>query len=1469
MSLPDIDFRALRDHLGNKSNAFEELCCQLAGDEPMTPARSDFVRKGRGADGGLECFATLADGSETGWQVKYYWDIASAIGSLDESLTQALTKHPAMTRFIACMPIDLSDSRRDDVVTALQRWEDWKARREAEAAAMGRTLIIDRWDAFALRTRLTASNPQAAGRVAFWFDQALLTPDWFRARLERTIDTLGRRYSPEAHVELPIRRAIAASLGDPELQSQLQAFSATIKARLVDTRTRSRPLIAIETALQTLNDAGPRLGEASFIESLRSSLDRAQQRVLLWRRALARTNGARAPTAEEKAVSNLFSAITAVRHELAEGYWDLFGAPALLVTGEAGTGKSHLLADACRHQTDRDCPAIMILGGKLPDGEPWGEILHDLDLPRDLQAKQFLGALNAAGQAAGVKCLIAIDALNEGAGQAIWPSRLAGLLHDAAQFDWVSVVLSCRSTYEEVVVPEELGPKTLPRVDHEGFTIDEARRYLKKRGISLAEEPNPVEELENPLFLRICCDALAEGGEALLSNGLGGVTETFDLYTRAVTGRVQKQLNVAPARKIPEKVIGLLAQEMGVIGRGDLAIGRAYELSATIFPSASIDEDVLFQLENEGLLARDPGYGAAAEDTIRFTFERMGDHAIAKSLLDRSARDGDVSKACAPDSPLRAALVQEGSRIVGGLIEALAVQLPERFGTELPDLPDRPAMWGMGDAFRESLVTRGAKHFTPRTWELVETAGGPSLRYEVLIALSTNPASAYNANLLHQDLLALAMPERDAGWSIHLTESPQAERLVAWVQEADQGAIRSERASLAGTALTWFLTTSSRHVRDRSTKALVALLADRPDLARSLWAAFKAVDDAYLTERLVASIYGAAMQGRWDNPQLLAVAEDLNRDIFATPVVSPNLLTRDHARGVVRYAQAQGALPDGFDTGRAEPPYESPWPIEFVSDATMASFERTYPSGHRGRDEIVASCVSDGDFARYVLDYAVDDWSVARRDAKTIPTAQEVADDWLERFRAKATPAMLTAHDALATALAAAAADRPGALLESGKAAKADFRSVVGEEIFAEWRAEAENWRSWGMYQRPARGRGEPAQFNLAWARRWVCKRAHDLGWSEALHGEFDLSVRSDRHTHQVERIGKKYQWIALYELCARMADNLKPLPGKDGHGDLERLRNIDPSMLIAATEDDGWQKFEQPCFWTPPDPDLSPTTVDGALTWLASDADYLDGLENVAVTNPDDNHRWLVLSGFETWRGGATGLNREAWRRVRCVVVARRNLSKLLLTLKNTHLVGSDDLPAAYSGRYRAYVGEHPWAWRLADPDRAEWIKRWKPYRSKVRGGLAIRATTAEYLAEVSGYDGSIEQNINLNLPAAWLMDALGLHFSDGASIAYEDQQGVVRFMDPSVALTGRSAALVDRDAFLSYLKREKLAAVWAVSGERNVYGGEHNRGFGGRWTFTRLFHSRGDEIVGLPSYRTFDAPDAGQLTALREGAR
>jgi hypothetical protein len=1466
MSLPDIDFSQIRRHHGSHADAFEELCCQLANDE-YSADRIRFDRKGRGGDAGVECFSTHADGSETGWQVKYYFDIDSMLQSLDGSLTMALKKHPAIRRFIACFPFDLSDSRRDNVKTSLDKWTSWKERRLKEAAAARRTIEIDRWDAHAIKQRLTGSDPKSAGRVAFWFDQALLTSDWFQKSFDRTADSLGERYNPETHIDIPVRQTILCTVRDPAVFAGLQMLSSRIEKgleRVPDSGDRGTRAVALAVASELRRLSMDRPVPFPLQASLKM-VDDASDMAKGWYAQLRAGWNGREPNRAMIDVSDLVGALVSTGRSLREVHWTYVDTRALLVLGAAGNGKSHLLADACSHQLRHGRPAIMVLGGKLPDAEPWGEILRDLDLPRHLQAKQFLGALNAAGEASGVRTLIAIDALNEKNGQSIWPERLTGLLSDVREFPWITLVLSCRSTYEDVVIPQSLDAAKLPRIKHEGFDDEDVLRYLGRRGISIPETPRQLEELCNPLFVRLVCDALNTEGEVLMPESLGGVSDAIQLFTSAVTRRINLNLNVAPKRKLVSKAVDVLAREMSSTGRGEIGFDRADELVRSIHNGNDIGSDLLFQLESEGLLAveQDKFSSAGSSEVVRFTFERMGDHAIVADLLDRSALAGTSTGLCVAGSPLHQALADRDSRIVQGLLDALAIQLPERFEVELPDLRNVPAGLWLGTHFDDSLLTRRQTAFSARTWALVEQTGDEHLRFDTLIALATEPEHPFNVRVLDAELRSIPMPARDARWSVHLAESDRASHLVDWAWHADQSRISAVRGELAAVQLSWFFTTTLRPLRDRATKALVALLADRPGLAIKLWHEFKGVDDGYVTERVMAALYGAAMQGRWKADDLSCVAKNIYVDLFADRAPPVNALLRDHALGLLGYATRNAAADDVVGLTNLEGPFVSPWPIEHVPDQTIAGYTRQYGKGNGVRlsDEIVGSC-QDGDFGRYVLDYAIHDWSAALIGTSPLPTALDLRNAWYDEFKAGATPEMIEAHNRLVETMAK---ESPNEIALSGEArtrireAKAAFRDAVGSDVFEEWREKAEHWRAEGMYQSIAR-RG-PAEFNLAWARRWVIKRAHDLGWSEDLHGEFDKGVRGDRHTHTLERIGKKYQWLALYELVARMSDNLAPLPGRDN--DPVRLRNLDPSLLLERTGDHGWMEFKASAFWIGSVPELLVETPADAIAWLHSSDDILDGIDNIDVRFPEDQRNWLVLRGFETWRVASSGMHCEAWRRVACLVVRAADRDAALDLLSAGQMTGSDDVPAAAGANYGVHFGEFPWRFAGDNPD--DWIFDWSPFRgmARAKSTVIIRPTTSEYSAEATGYDGSVSENIHVQMPARWLMDGLSLRLKDGRSILYQDAQGITRFMDPSVSLPGRSAGLIDREAFLELLQRDGLVAIWTVAGEKNAYGDTNSDGFGGRFTFTRLFYSDGNELCALDRLGEYHEPSAQQLAA------
>ena len=121
MSKIIIDWNAIRPLNGSRANGFEELCSQLARAE--CPAGSRFERKGT-PDAGVECYAVLNDGSEWGWQAKYFDKLGdSQWTQIQDSVATALERHPRLVRYFICVPLDRPDARIDGRMSAKQRWD--------------------------------------------------------------------------------------------------------------------------------------------------------------------------------------------------------------------------------------------------------------------------------------------------------------------------------------------------------------------------------------------------------------------------------------------------------------------------------------------------------------------------------------------------------------------------------------------------------------------------------------------------------------------------------------------------------------------------------------------------------------------------------------------------------------------------------------------------------------------------------------------------------------------------------------------------------------------------------------------------------------------------------------------------------------------------------------------------------------------------------------------------------------------------------------------------------------------------------------------------------------------------------------------------------------------------------------------------------------------------------------------------
>jgi hypothetical protein len=128
----NIDFSKIRSDEGSQQKEFEELVCQLANMEKPDNAYYFVRKRGDGGDAGIECFWKIKNGSEHGWQAKYFINEMNSNRwyQITASIKIALEKHPNLTKYYVCRPLDRTDCRKSGrgskkVISLLDKWNEY------------------------------------------------------------------------------------------------------------------------------------------------------------------------------------------------------------------------------------------------------------------------------------------------------------------------------------------------------------------------------------------------------------------------------------------------------------------------------------------------------------------------------------------------------------------------------------------------------------------------------------------------------------------------------------------------------------------------------------------------------------------------------------------------------------------------------------------------------------------------------------------------------------------------------------------------------------------------------------------------------------------------------------------------------------------------------------------------------------------------------------------------------------------------------------------------------------------------------------------------------------------------------------------------------------------------------------------------------------------------------------------------
>jgi hypothetical protein len=1050
----------------------------------------------------------------------------------------------------------------------------------------------------------------------------------------------------------------------------------------------------------------------------------------------------------------------------------LINNPYMILHGEAGIGKSHVLADVVKLREQENSLSLLLLGQHFNTSQhPWRQILSDL-LRLNCNENEFLEALNIKAQYLNKRILIFIDAINEGQGKSFWNNTLRSFINSFKEYPWLGLVLSIRSSYFDLIVPQNLiDDNVLINIEHTGFSgieYEASKQFFEFHKIEQPSFPFMHPEFQNPLFLKIFCKGLENKGLHQVPKGMEGITSIINFFIESIELKLTPKYHNIKSLRLLNKIIDSLIKKL--IGYQAISYDKAYEIVEQILSKYRLESGILDDLVSEGLFSKNLFFkdGDYIEG-IYFSYERFHDHLTVKYLFDNFLDKNNPKDSFENN--------EEFFRYYNvwkyqGTIEAMSIQLPEltkeEFHSVIPTkLADDTLI---KKAFFHSLLWRKNSSITERTIQYIKSnLNNKWFRdefFEIAISIASIPEHPFNALFIHDYLFKFSMADRDSWFILFLEENyssyemKSVKRIINWSLSSDNKQFISNKSILLTCIiLSWFLSSSNREIRDTATKALVNLLKNRTKIIIELLQLFQEVNDPYIYERLFAAAFGSIVNSNnSSNEEIKNLALYTFETIFDADTVYPNILLRDFAKLIIDYTLSLNIDLD-IDISKTIPPYKSYFPD--ISDLpTNDDIDKIYnKDDYNCQGQVVSSMYTEygrggiggyGDFGRYVFGYAVDNF-VDKKDEQLIS-------------------------------------------------------NYATKKIFDEYSYTKDKF--------------------------------------ENVEKELSKNKSYSRYENKTERIGKKYQWLAMYDTLARLSDNF-PLKDdryfgekktKDYLGTFQLyIRSIDPTILIKSTKKDRDSNNE---FWW--NPKVNIDWNENNELWVSKYDDFPD-IKDFIELKDDNQKEWIALNSLPEWvEPIEKGIDR--WD------IVHKNIWSSL----KSYLIPKEDL------EYFKSWAEKQNFWGNWMPDAKEntsmyfkeyyWSKAYEHFQDYYYGcktdwdqmdehgyGKKIALTTENYFWEKNN-DYSKNDTINILCPSKIIFDGLSMQYSDSIGI-YTDINSETICFEPSVSNKTFQCLLINKAKLIHFLEKNDLTIVWINIAEKRPNTG-HNHDFLGTMEISQYYY-------------------------------
>lgn len=825
----------------------------------------------------------------------------------------------------------------------------------------------------------------------------------------------------------------------------------------------------------------------------------------------------------------------------------LITAKELFVTGNAGIGKSHLLAAECQSLMNNQQFAVLLLAGNCYSDLP---ILDQLSQDCELKYSfdEFISILEMIGVEHHTFVLLCIDALNETANYRLWKTGLISLSQKIKKCTHVKLAVTYRMEYEKSVVQDALlsEDEDVYRIVHTGFAsngLKASKQFFDYYRIPFTLYEYFESEMENPLFLTLYCKTY-RNDEASLPT----------LYDRLVESANK---NIFPILEKRYKLIGFTEDDNIVQSLVDEISTLAFDRKEKNILESDL-ASIPFWTANDlplrpfmSLLAKENLVHTnliAGNERYFFAYDQMNDYFFARSLFSHDMSDMSIRKTLYED------ILQVNDNNIVNLSNSDVFVIccaiyAQKFGKECIDLID-----GLPEGFEKgyivksyirSFIWRDKEYISSNVFLAVAQKYKVSREdfWNVLVGNSIKHNHPLNSDFLHTLLMSFRLSERDYYWTKYINEIfyDESNRLMQLVKMYSSGQsiqMSKEQARQLLILCGWLLSSSNRMLRDYTSEAMIEILRNEFDLCIVILKAFEKVNDPYIIERLYGVVFGACCKRRRKgNTVYIALAEYVYSTIFDQEFIYPDILLRDYARLIIeRFLWENPDYNGCIVHEKIIPPYKS-FPIEQIDEDYI---NKKYDGGLW---QIKSSMSFEGhgmygDFGRYVFQSAL------------------------------------------------------------------KYFDVDEDEMYKQ-------------------------------AMSFII---NDLGYTNELdkgnnHWGYDRS-----ETKKVERIGKKYQWIAMHNILARVSDqcdvdtDYSETPKFEGPWE-PFVRDFDPTLNFKLTKSDEIPIFDEISELKKATRDehlkVDVSNIDSVSEWLDSDGIFFAEMPKALILSDSNGTQWIRLSNY------------------------------------------------------------------------------------------------------------------------------------------------------------------------------------------------------------------------------------------------